>query len=186
MQLHGEVPMHRMDVGDSSRSTVLEMELPDGVDRRQGSGHREGVNAFWSPEVRRAAIVEQCADVSRPQGLPPLTGQPVTHGPAQALAEPSGPQLGDVARASGPVQASSLNSGHAQALGGVYQQVGPLSAAQVLCKTVHAVLALRRLLEEFVNKWALCRPRYLLWVLALSRPLVMVFYRSLHRRSWRS
>ena len=67
MQLHGEVPTHRMDAGDSSRSTVLEMELPDGVDRRQGSGHREGINAFWSPEVRRAAIVEQCADFSSPR-----------------------------------------------------------------------------------------------------------------------
>ena len=44
MQLHGEVPTHRMDVGDSSCSTVLEMELPDGADLRQGSGHREGSN----------------------------------------------------------------------------------------------------------------------------------------------
>ena len=44
----GAVPAHRMDVGDSSCSTVLggrdqglQMELPDGADRLQGSGHRD-------------------------------------------------------------------------------------------------------------------------------------------------
>ena len=48
----------------------------------------QGVNAFWNPEVKRAATVEQCADVSRPKGLPPLGGQPVTYGcagPCRAL-----------------------------------------------------------------------------------------------------
>ena len=116
--------------------------------------------------MRRAAIVEQAADVSRPQGLPPLAGQPVTYGPAQALAEPCGgaslPPLGDVARASGPLQAPAGSSGPAQALGGVHQHVGPVQAPICSSGPVQA-------LEEFVNKWALCRPVHWPWVLALSK-----------------
>ena len=41
-----------------------------------------GVNAFWSAGVQRAAVLEQIADVARPESLPPLAGVPVTFGPA--------------------------------------------------------------------------------------------------------
>ena len=41
-----------------------------------------GVNAFWSAGVQRAAVLEQVADVARPESLPPLAGAPVTFGPA--------------------------------------------------------------------------------------------------------
>ena len=44
-----------------------------------------GINAFWSPEVRRAAMEEQSMMAMRPQDLPPVAGPPVTFGPVQAL-----------------------------------------------------------------------------------------------------
>ena len=60
---------------------------PFGQDRSGTGGLvvSPGVNAFWSADVRRAAALEQVADVERPMALPPLAGPPVTFGPVQAL-----------------------------------------------------------------------------------------------------
>ena len=69
-------------------STLLEAAGgPFGQDRNGTGGLvvSPGVNAFWSAGVRRAAALEQVADVERPLALPPLAGPPVTFGPVQAL-----------------------------------------------------------------------------------------------------
>jgi len=60
---------------------------PFGQDRSGTGGLvvSPGVNAFWSAGVRRAAALEQVADVERPLALPPLAGPPVTFGAVQAL-----------------------------------------------------------------------------------------------------
>ena len=69
-------------------STLLEAAGgPFGQDRSGTGGLvvSPGVNAFWSADVRKAAALEQVADVERPMALPPLAGPPVTFGPVQAL-----------------------------------------------------------------------------------------------------
>ena len=87
-----------------------------------------GVNAFWSAGVRRAAALEQVADVERPLDLPPLAGPPVTFGPVQALGADHGgsgllqPGVGPeqapshlVSAGMSPVQAPLVGAGPEQA-----------------------------------------------------------------------
>ena len=90
-------------------STLLEAAGgPFGQDRSGTGGLvvSPGVNAFWSADVRRAAALEQVADVERPLDLPPLAGPPVTFGPVQALrVDHGGPGL--LQPGAGPEQAPS-------------------------------------------------------------------------------
>ena len=94
-----------------------------------------GVNAFWSAGVQRAAVLEQVADVARPESLPPLAGAPVTFGPAgygvaghgHSGASP-GQACGAGALHGGPVQAcgaGALHGGPVQACGAGALHGGP-------------------------------------------------------------
>ena len=87
-----------------------------------------GVNAFWSADVRKAAVLEQVANVERPLDLPPLAGPPVTFGPVQALGVDHGgsgllqPGVGPeqapshlVSAGMSPVQAPLVGAGPEQA-----------------------------------------------------------------------
>ena len=144
----------------------LQMEPYHGADQGQGQGHHggsnglreagsvdgryvergtngvpevpHGVNAFWSPEVRRAAMEEQSMMAMRPQDLPPVAGPPVTFGPVQALGHLQGggvpchlgPQQAPLQSSpgAGPVQAMSSSAGPVQAHGVECQQAGPEQA----------------------------------------------------------
>ena len=103
---------------------------PFGQDRSGTGGLvvSPGVNAFWSADVRRAAALEQVADVERPLALPPLAGPPVTFGPVQALGVDHGgsgllqPGVGPeqapshlVSAGMSPVQAPLVGAGPEQA-----------------------------------------------------------------------
>ena len=112
-------------------STLLEAAGgPFGQDRSGTGGLvvSPGVNAFWSAGVRRAAALEQVADVERPLALPPLAGPPVSFGPGQALGVHHGgsgllqPGVGPeqapshlVAAGMSPVQAPLVGAGPEQA-----------------------------------------------------------------------
>ena len=112
-------------------STLLEAAGgPFGQDRSGTGGLvvSPGVNAFWSADVRKAAALEQVADVERPMALPPLAGPPVTFGPVQALGVDHGgsgllqPGVGPeqapshlVSAGMSPVQAPLVGAGPEQA-----------------------------------------------------------------------
>ena len=103
---------------------------PFGQDRSGTGGLvvSPGVNAFWSAGVRRAAALEQVANVERPLDRPPLAGPPVTFGPVQALGVDHGgsgllqPGVGPeqapshlVSAGMSPVQAPLVGAGPEQA-----------------------------------------------------------------------
>ena len=85
-----------------------------------------GVNAFWSAGVQRAAVLEQVADVARPESLPPLAGAPVTFGPA-GHGSAGQAQLGG-AGLEQALGAGALHGGPEQVLGAGALHGGPVQA----------------------------------------------------------
>ena len=81
-----------------------------------------GVNAFWSAGVQRAAVLEQVADVARPESLPPLAGAPVMFGPAGCGVAGHGHS------GASPGQAACGSAGLEQALGAGALHGGPVQA----------------------------------------------------------
>ena len=193
------VQTHRMDAGDSSRSTAfggqnhgLQLEPYHGADQGQGSGHRDGSDLSREAGGPFGRNVEQGAtgDVAVPPGInvfwSPEVKRAVMEEQSMAVERPQDlPPLAGPPVTFGPVQALGIHHGHPGHLppGVAAGHVGPVQAPLQSSPGVgpeQARLSSAGPVQELnVNEWALSRPWHQLHAVVLDKLLAMGSFRSL-------